>query len=240
MCFSSRHPENTRRNATSSRGVFKRTGKRTCPTSLWQTTELIHLCMCPQKLLPAHSNLVNQTILFTVCSHEQWSNKPLAKCDGAIWRGWQPLAMRECEGSASPFLIRVVWVDTFLAKNSSVRNLHASAVQPGMAPTCDGSWLQERQMPIVVAAFRNQMWWAMPEDLSAEIYEKYLMGWQEVSFVWSWSNGRQGTWTNNGEATNLNRYVIDFNQMVQKNSDSGGQRSIRIVWPAPTDQSCTA
>ena len=136
--------------------------------------------------------------------------------------------------------IRVVWVDTFLAKTASARNLYASAVQPGMAPTCDRSWLQERQMPIVEAAFRNEMWWAMPEDLSAEIYEKYLMGWQEVSFVWSWSNGRQGTWTNNGEATNLNRYVIDFNQMVQKNGDSGGQRSIRIVWPAPTDQSCTA
>ena len=124
--------------------------------------------------------------------------------------------------------IRVVWVDTFLAKNASARNLHASAVQPGMAPTCDGSWLQERPMPIVEAAVRNDMWWAMPENLSAMIYKEYLMGCQGVSFVWSWSNGRKCIWTNNGEDTNLNRYVIDFNQMVQKYTDSGGHRTIRI------------
>ena len=129
--------------------------------------------------------------------------------------------------------ICVVWVDTFLAKNSSARNLHASAVQPGMAPTCDGSWLQERPMPIVEAAVRNAMWWAMPENLSAMIYKEYLMGWQGVSFEWAWSNGRKGTWINNC-------YVIDLNQMVQKNTDSGGHRTIRRVWPAPTDQSCTA
>ena len=72
--------------------------------------------------------------------------------------------------------ICVVWVDTFLAKNSSARNLHASAVQPGMAPICDGSWLQERPMPIVEATVRNAMWWAMPENLSAMIYKEYLMG----------------------------------------------------------------
>ena len=122
--------------------------------------------------------------------------------------------------------IRIVWVDTFLAKNFSDSLLLASAVQPGM----------DTQVPIVEAAFKNDMWWSMPPDLSTMIYDHYKMGMQGACYVWAWSDGREGTWTNAGQSTNLNRYEIDFEKMVQKNIDTGGFRTIRIVWTAPTVQ----
>ena len=76
----------------------------------------------------------------------------------------------------------------------------------------------------------------MPPDLSTMIYDHYKMGMQGACYVWAWSDGREGTWTNAGQSTNLNRYEIDFEKMVQKNIDTGGFRTIRMVWTAPTGQ----
>ena len=38
-----------------------------------------------------------------------------------------------------------------------------------------------------------------------------------------------------GEETKINRYVIEFVNMVQVNLDSQRKRSVRIVWVRPQD-----
>ena len=38
-----------------------------------------------------------------------------------------------------------------------------------------------------------------------------------------------------GEETKINRYVIDFVNMVQTNLDNQRKRSVRIVWVRPQD-----
>ena len=78
--------------------------------------------------------------------------------------------------------------------------------------------------------FNNGMWWAMPHCLSDRILEQWLNGAQEVSFIWDWKNTRRGSYRGpNGEETSINRYIIDFATMQQRNLDSQSTRKVKVV-----------
>ena len=78
--------------------------------------------------------------------------------------------------------------------------------------------------------FNNGMWWAMPRELSEQLLEIWRGGENQGSYVWDWGGARLGSYVDpEGEATSLNRYVIDFAAMRQRNTDNHRTRAIRIV-----------
>ena len=78
--------------------------------------------------------------------------------------------------------------------------------------------------------FNNGMWWAMPRELSEQLLEVWRGGENQGSYVWDWGRARLGSYVDpNGEATSMNRYVIDFAAMLQRNTDNNRTRAIRIV-----------
>ena len=115
-------------------------------------------------------------------------------------------------------------VDTALALSLPWRSDSASAGQPG-------------KIPIIEVAYKKDMWWSMPQELSQALYTKHLEGETGIGYTWDWGVGsptakrqRTGSWVPDGEETTINRYVIDFATMEQKNIDNGRLRSIRIAW----------
>ena len=90
-------------------------------------------------------------------------------------------------------------------------------------------------VPIVEVAFANGKWWSIPQEMSSQLYEKYVQD-QDAVYTWDWGEcGRIGYWTPDGEETNINRYKIDFLNCVQENLDNQRKRSIRVVWVRPQD-----
>ena len=84
-------------------------------------------------------------------------------------------------------------------------------------------------------AFRSDAWWSIPAELSRQLYEKYISG-QDAGYTWGWGpDGRRGSWQPDGEETRINRYTMDFLNMVQTNIDNLRKRSVRIVWIRPQD-----
>ena len=77
--------------------------------------------------------------------------------------------------------------------------------------------------------FNNGMWWAMPHDLSDPILDQWINGAQQVSFVWDWEETRRGSYRPDGAATSLNRYIIDFETMRQRNLDNDRTRIVKVV-----------
>ena len=78
--------------------------------------------------------------------------------------------------------------------------------------------------------FNNQMWWAMPRELSDGLLQLWGNGFRNVSYVWNWEGTRPGSYvTPDGEETPYNRYTIDFATMQQRNSDRTSIRAIKIV-----------
>ena len=78
--------------------------------------------------------------------------------------------------------------------------------------------------------FNNCMWCAMPHDLSEPMLNEWKKGCTEVSYVWDWGQTRKGSYTTpDGEETSLNRYIINFETMKQRNSDNGRLRTVKIV-----------
>ena len=77
--------------------------------------------------------------------------------------------------------------------------------------------------------FNNGMWWAMPHDLSDPILDQWINGAQQVSFVWDWEETRRGSYQPDGAKTSLNRYIIDFDIMQQRNIDNGRTRKVKVV-----------
>ena len=76
----------------------------------------------------------------------------------------------------------------------------------------------------------NQMWWAMPRDLSDGLLRLWRNGENNVAYVWDWEGTRPGSYlTPDGEQTAYNRYTIDFTTMQQRNSDRPRVRAIKIV-----------
>ena len=77
--------------------------------------------------------------------------------------------------------------------------------------------------------FKKGMWWAMPHDLSDPILEEWLNGSQQVSFIWDWKESRRGSWQSDGAETSINRYIIDFDTMFQRNIDNERTRKVKVV-----------
>jgi hypothetical protein len=77
-------------------------------------------------------------------------------------------------------------------------------------------------------AFPNEKWWDLPH--SADLLEKYLDDWAEVSCVWDWHGARDGSYTDpEGETTPYSRYIIDFRRMIQRNTDNNRTRALCFV-----------
>jgi len=75
------------------------------------------------------------------------------------------------------------------------------------------------------------MWWTMPHWLSDPILQVWQQGHREVSFIWDWKDARNGSYKPNGQTTSINRYIINFDTMYQKNTDkpNKGDRKVKIV-----------
>ena len=78
-------------------------------------------------------------------------------------------------------------------------------------------------------SFNNDMWWAMPQELSDSILEQVTHGAQQVSFIWDWKTSRLGSYQPGGAQTSINRYMIDFNTMYQRNLDNNRMRKVKVV-----------
>ena len=77
--------------------------------------------------------------------------------------------------------------------------------------------------------FNKGMWWAMPHDLSDSILEEWFNGSQQVSFIWDWKESCRGSWQSDGAETSINRYIIDFDTMFQRNIDNERTRKVKVV-----------
>ena len=90
-------------------------------------------------------------------------------------------------------------------------------------------------VPIIEVAFANGKWWSIPQEMSSQLYEKYVQD-QDAVYTWDWGEGgRHGSWASDGEQTRINRYMIDFVNCVQTYLDNQRKRSIRVVWVRPQD-----
>ena len=97
-------------------------------------------------------------------------------------------------------------------------------VDPGMLPPP-----REGNLEIHVK-FNNGMWWAMPRHLSDPLLELWRNGDNQCTYVWDWGGARPGSYVDpEGEETSLNRYIIDFVAMLQRNTDTSRTRTIKIV-----------
>ena len=78
--------------------------------------------------------------------------------------------------------------------------------------------------------FNNGMWWTMPYYLSGPILELWTKGAQLVSYIWDWKDTRKGSYRPDGADTSINRYMIDFDTMYQRNLDNGRTRKVKVVF----------
>ena len=72
-----------------------------------------------------------------------------------------------------------------------------------------------RHIPIIEVAFSKGMWWSIPQEMSAGLFEKFKAG-QDAGYTWDWGDSRKGSWQPDGEDTSINRYMIDFVRKQQK------------------------
>ena len=94
-----------------------------------------------------------------------------------------------------------------------------------------GQWL----IPIIQVAYHNDLWWSIPAEMSGQLYDHYCMG-RDARYTWDWGpQGRIGSWKPDGEEMHINRYMVDFVNMVQTNIDNNRKRSVRIVWMRAQD-----
>ena len=77
--------------------------------------------------------------------------------------------------------------------------------------------------------FNNDYWWAMPQELSDSILQQWSHGAQQVSFIWDWGTKRPGSYKPDGAQTSINRYIIDFDTMYQRNLDNNRMRKVKVV-----------
>ena len=102
-------------------------------------------------------------------------------------------------------------------------------------PTVLSNW-NDGQLPSVAqlqweihVEFNKGMWWAMPHELSDSILQQWTRGTDQVSVIWDWKTTRAGSYRLNGEETSINRYIIDFDTMYQRNIDNGRTRKVKVV-----------
>ena len=81
----------------------------------------------------------------------------------------------------------------------------------------------------IQVSYNNDMWWAMPQELSDPILEQWTNGAQQVTFIWDWKGKRLGSFKPDGAETSINRYIIDFDTMYQRNLDNNRMRKVKVV-----------
>ena len=82
--------------------------------------------------------------------------------------------------------------------------------------------------------FNNDMWWAMPHELSDSILGQWTPAARQVSFIWDWQATRKGSYKPNGTDTSISRYIIDFDTMHQRNIDNDRTRKVKVVCVLPS------
>ena len=86
------------------------------------------------------------------------------------------------------------------------------------------------KVPVIEIAFKNGMWWALPQEMSQALYDKYLANETDIGYTWDWGDSRSGSWKHDDEETSINRYLIDFEAGLQRNIDNNRHRTMRVVW----------
>ena len=90
------------------------------------------------------------------------------------------------------------------------------------------------KVPIIEVAFKNGMWWPIPQEMSQRLYDKYRAGEEDIGYTWDWGTERSGSWKLDDEETSINRYLLDFEAGIQRNIDNNRHRTMRIVWVDPS------
>ena len=90
------------------------------------------------------------------------------------------------------------------------------------------------KIPVIEIAFKNGMWWALPQEMSQALYDKYLANETDIGYTWDWGDSRSGSWKPDDEETTINRYLIDFEAGLQRNIDNNRHRTMRVVWVNPS------
>ena len=84
-------------------------------------------------------------------------------------------------------------------------------------------------VPIIEVAFKKDVWWSMPAEMSAQIYQMHFNG-EDVVYTLDWGASRPGSFAPEGELIPINRYRIDFQTWEQVNIGNGRRRSVRLVF----------
>ena len=92
-------------------------------------------------------------------------------------------------------------------------------------------------VPVIQVKYYGGMWWTMPRIVSDPLIAALRAGMVESSYVWDWGrSGKKGTYKDeNGQPTTYNRYVLNFNKMLQTNSDTKCVREVCIVYMRDQD-----
>ena len=120
----------------------------------------------------------------------------------------------------------LAWLDSTTSaasENSTGSLLQSTAVAiidasgPATEQSEEGRPLQMRlgsldYFPIIEVAFKKEMWWSIPPEMSAALFAKFKAG-QDARYTW---DGRQ--------------YIIDFVRREQTNIDNERIRTIRVSW----------
>ena len=81
------------------------------------------------------------------------------------------------------------------------------------------------------AQFKGGMWWQLPDEVAAFLSQARANGMTSASFVYDWGRKRPNNFRDqDGNTSTLCRYVINFETMVQTNSDSGSVRKVREIF----------
>ena len=90
------------------------------------------------------------------------------------------------------------------------------------------------KVPVIEIAFKNGMWWALPQEMSQALYDKYLANETDIGYTWDWGDSQSGSWKPDDEETTINRYLLDFEAGLQRNIDNNRHRTMCVVWVHPS------
>ena len=111
----------------------------------------------------------------------------------------------------------------------STRGGALSQTTAGMELATEQSDEELRLIPIIEVAFREDYWWSIPKEKSADIYKQWEAG-KDPTYTWDFGGARKGGMKVDGEETSINQYRIDFLLKQQINIDNGRKRTIRLIW----------
>ena len=80
---------------------------------------------------------------------------------------------------------------TNYAKGNSTEHSETIIDASGLA-TMHSEEIWPPRIPIIQVAFRNGMWWSLPQHLSAELYAQCEAG-QDAVYTWDWGESWKGS-----------------------------------------------